>query len=404
MSDNTRALPAPGDVGPAGAAPARRSFKPQLTSRYRKDGMSEGDALARLAERRAARHAAAPQQPAPQAPPARPHPPQMAPPAPAPQPHPEAPQGHAYSPLTTLLGEAPAQTNGAAPPAQAVTDPVFDFTIGGEPVQVALSELVRGYMRYADYTRKTAETAAQLKQAQDQHREFTQARQRLEGALPAVLGSIGNEFDQPIDWVRLAQTDPIGYAAKDARFKVWQAAKQEAANMAQLKANEDYQQKKQMQAWGHEFLCQTLPGWRDPLARREIQTQINQYLRDVGFQQAEIDKSELLDPRHIIILEEGRRFRQIVAQDPDLLRNTFQVRPDIPARRGEAPQTFGGNGTFSRAPASEQQVTSAQKRWDDLDNRSGAGARDAAIDLIGARRAARMAMGAAPLPRRRLPN
>lgn len=399
MSDR---LPAPGAAGggaptpgsvPVGIPEPRRTFRRQTS--YHKPGLSEFDALQRLQQRRA--------QQAPRALPAGR--------TPAPPPPPQSGQappsgGGAFSPLTQLIGEPPAQAIVVPPEAAPLPgvhplaqqpplggqDPIFDLTVGGEPARVSLSELIRGYMRERDYTAKTQALSVQARQATEQFEAFKKAREALESRLPSIVAQFGNEFDQPIDWIKLAQTDPIGYATKDARHKAYQAARQEQANLQLLKDNEQRVAKERMRDMGMQFLAQTLPGWADSTTRREIQSAQMQYLRDVGFSQPEIDATELLDPRHVVILEEARRFRQLVAAYPDLLRAPT-TQPVPPARFGVP--TFGGNGQFARISGTEAAMGEAQQRWDQMQERTGRAARETAIELIAARRRAREGQ---PLP------
>lgn len=399
MSDGAKppALPGPGAPGEGAAAPGTtrpggRRFAPKLERSYRPEGLTESGALAEI-QRRRTRGEPSGADPLLQT---RPSGPAL----------PARPEGPAYSPLTQIMDEPLPMPSGAGVPAAPADigatvhplapqpplpgDPVFDLTVGGAPQRVHLSELVRGYMRQADYTTKTQAAAAQLKQAQDAQAAFTTARQALEQRLPAVLANLAPEFEQPVDWVKLAATDPIGYAQKDARFKAFQAARDEAQQLARLRQNEDLLRKQEMRRLGHEFLMQVLPGWRDPTTRAALQQAQIQHLHDVGYSQPEIDAYEMLDPRQVVILEESRRFRALVAAHPELLR-TAEIRPTPPSRRGAMPQPIGGPG---RLPAQETAgvpatVVSAERAWNEMGAHEGAAARDAAVELIRARREAR---------------
>ena len=382
-SDNRPpALPSPGGGGDQSgtATPGTtraRTFQPQRVASFRKDGLSTTDAMAEIARRRTARPSARDVQ-AGRVPQAR-------------APEPPADDGVPFSPLQTGIDApapgprpAPAEPHPLAPAPQLPNDPVFDLTIGGQPARVALSELVRGYMRHQDYTSKTQQNAQLLKTAQDAHLAFDNARKALEARLPAFLASFGDEFAQPIDWVRLSREDPIGYTQKDARYKAWAAAQQEQQNLIALRNNESILKKEEMKRLGHEFLSAVLPGWRDEATRKELQKAQLNHLRQVGYTDPEIDQYEMLDPRQVVILEESRRFRAIVAAHPELLRpQSDALRPQPPPQR-----ETGGNGRQPRLPPAEIAASEAERTWQDLQERTGARAREAAIDLIGARRRA----------------
>jgi hypothetical protein len=390
MSDSNRppALPSPGGGGDqSGAATpgttTARTFQPQRVATFRKDGISQTDAMAEIARRRAARPSARDVQVG--------RVPRQTPAARAPDPPVDG--GAAFSPLQTAdIGTpapAPTDQHPLAPGPQLPNDPVFDLTIGGQPARVALSELVRGYMRHQDYTAKTQQNAALLKTAQDAHLAFDNARKQLEARLPAVIAAFGDEFSAPIDWVKLSREDPIGYTQKDARYKAWLAAQQEQANLQTLRNNESQLKKQEMMRIGHDFLSAVLPGWRDDATRKELQKAQLAHLRQVGYTDAEIDAYEMLDPRQVVILEESRRFRAIVAAHPELLRpQSDALRPQPQPQR-----ETGSNGRQPRLPQAEVAAGEAERTWQDLgDEKTGARAREAAIDLIGARRRANRTM------------
>ena len=384
MSDNTRvpAIPAPAGgadqsgVASPGATRAR-SFQPQRVATFRRDGISQNDAMAEIARRRTG---------APGAPAARQPRPAELPPDDAGAFSPLQLEVDATPPALPAPRAASAQpdTHPLAPGPSLPGDPIFDLTIGGRPARVALSELVRGYMRHQDYTAKTQANAAQLKQAQDAHAAFDAARKTLEARLPAVIASFGDEFAQPIDWAKLSREDPIGYVQKDARFKAYHQAQQENQNLATLRSNEDLLRKAEMKRLGHEFLSSVLPGWRDPTTRGQLQKAQLEHLRMVGYTDPEIDAYEMLDPRQVVILEESRRFRAIVAAHPELLR------PQADALRPQAPpvRELGSNGRQPREAPAEIAAGEAQRRWNELPEHSGGRARQAAVDLIAARRRA----------------
>jgi hypothetical protein len=406
MSDRGKPPALPGAGGDQGAgrplsSPVRggRTFAPEFQGRYRNDGLNEAQGLAKLRQRRGGE--AAP-------------PPGEASPGPALRTRPSGetlpldPGPAPYSPLTTVLddlgppivpGAAPSPGAGGGPlaPGPALpNDPIFDLSFNGQPQRVALSELIRGYMRHSDYTAKTQANAAQLRQAQEAVTQFNKAREVLEARLPSIIAAYGGEFDKPVDWVKLATEDPIGYAAKDARFKQYQASLQEQRNLAELRAREDHTRKSEMRRLGHEFLMSVLPGWRDPATREQLQQLQANHLRAVGFTPEEIEQTELLDPRHIIILEESRRFRALVAAQPELLRSG-PLRPTPPAQRGAMPRPLQGNGRFERQSAAQADGGDAERRWQELPVRSGAAAREAAVSLIAARRRAGNAGGVPPM-------
>lgn len=377
---------APALPNPNAPAPTGRAFRPTLQSSTPIVPGSEADAIAKISARR--RRAAPP--PAAVDPPTRPE----VDPAVA-LGVPTAP----YSPLTHAIPGAPVPGAVPAPgpaapsvvPAARVAPPALpaggmvDVVINGQTVPVTLDELRRGYLRQQDYSAKTAAAAEQLKTAQQAHAAFDHARQQLEQRLPQIVAGLDEEFSQPIDWVKLAREDPIGYAQKDARHKAYQAAKQEQANLIELRRREDFNRKAEMRRLGHEFLAQVLPGWADPTTRQQLQALQTQHLTSVGYSPEEIAAYEALDPRQIIILEESRRFRVIAAQYPDLLRMQ-ELTPEHPQARGVTVAAMPGNGLLGGRDPAGMAEGEAQQNWEAARDQGGRAAREAAVSLIAARR------------------
>lgn len=310
---------------------------------------------------------------------------------------PEPAPGEAYTPLSALLADASearieewAPTDPAPRPAPAPAgDPAFTLTIGGQQRAVPLSELVRGYMSTGDLQAARAQADQHLRQAQEAQAQFTRAREALEARLPALIADLAEPGDKPVDLLKLAREDPIGYAQVAARREMRREAEAELARLRDVRAREETTRKQQIKAMGHQFLARTLPGWADAGTRQQLQTAQAAHLRECGYSQEEIDQAEMLDPRQIIILEESRRYRAVVRAHPDLLRQEAP-RPRPPQAR-ETARALPGNGHLAeRAQAQPSaRLAAAERSWAELGAREGAMARETAVGLIGARRAAR---------------
>jgi hypothetical protein len=366
MSD-ALALPAPapayqGVPTPGSTRATTRSFEPRLAGSYRRDGLDTNAALRRLRERRG-----------------EPAPGQQALPAQI-----ETVPQYAL-PLDPSLRQtqsAPAQAWQPAPvPPAAMADPLVDLQIAGAHHRVPQSELIRGYLRGVDYTQKTQQLAEQVRQATQARQTFEMWRAQIEQRLPALLTAGAARFEQPIDWQKIARDDPLGYAKLDAEFKEYQKQKADAQALLQIRANEDFQNKQQVRAWGNEWLNARLEGWRDPGTRALIQNAIITYLaQEEGYSPDEIRNLEVLDPRQIVMADKARRYTVMTRADPNLERN-LAARPAAPG----IVHTMQGNGLLQRGP----QIGGANERWTQLrdDPRASGGARrEAAVAAIAERR------------------
>jgi len=92
--------------------------------------------------------------------------------------------------------------------------PRFTVKVDGEEVEVPLDELINGYSRQSDYTKKTQELAEERKAIQaerDQLKEVEQERVQYAHLLKALQDSLEAEPAEP-DWDKLYQENPAQFA------------------------------------------------------------------------------------------------------------------------------------------------------------------------------------------------
>ena len=119
---------------------------------------------------------------------------------------------------------------------------VYAVKVDGEELEVSLEELVQGYSRHSDYTRKTQELASQrdemVKLQQQWTNEMSQAQAERQQYIDAIGQFVQNSMGgleqfQNVDWENLRQTDPIAFVTKkeelrEAQDRVRQAQEEQA--------------------------------------------------------------------------------------------------------------------------------------------------------------------------------
>ena len=129
---------------------------------------------------------------------------------------------------------------------------VYAVKVDGEELEVSLDELISGYSRHSDYTRKTQEVASERSKLAEMQshwaNEITQAQSERQQYIEA-LGQFaqqsmdGLEQFNNVDWENLRQTDPIAFVTKKEEFR------EINDNLQQLKAERDrslYQQNEEL--------------------------------------------------------------------------------------------------------------------------------------------------------------
>jgi hypothetical protein len=92
--------------------------------------------------------------------------------------------------------------------------PTYRVKVGKEEVDVPLDELLKGYSRTADYTKKTQELAENRKSVEAERQRIDEAS-RLRDQYAERLGVIEqmlSQTDKAEDLSALKENDPIGYA------------------------------------------------------------------------------------------------------------------------------------------------------------------------------------------------
>ena len=197
------------------------------------------------------------------------------------------------------------------------TPTVYSVKINGEDHEVTEDELIKGYSRQADYTKKTQELS-QYRSQLDQAAQFYQtevaatqeARQQyinsLAQGVQISLSSL-QEFEN-IDWERLKAEDKEEYLTKRDDFREAQNSVQKLKQTHTQEAEkQNAEQQNQFQNWAqteHQKLVSILPDWGDPVKQKAIAGELRQFAFTKGF--AEEELAQLFDHRSILILMQAK--------------------------------------------------------------------------------------------------
>ncbi len=242
------------------------------------------------------------------------------------------------------------------------TEEVYSVKVDGEEMEVSLDELVNGYSRQSDYTRKTQELASQRDQmAQMQQQwatEISQAQaerqQYMEALGQFVQNSMaGLEQYANVDWESLKEEDPIGFVTKkeefrDAQERVRQAQAQQGVE--QQKQQAEFAKVKQMALQEeHKRLVEAVPEWNDPDKRGEMAKELSSYALSQGFKKEELE--ELIDHRSLIVLMKAAKYDAL--QKSDVKAKKIKNKPKV---------IRAGKGTNKKADTAKSKRIASMKR------------------------------------------
>ena len=98
----------------------------------------------------------------------------------------------------------------------------FTVKVDGQEVEVTQEELINGYSRQQDYTRKTQELSQQRKTIEQQQAELAQRDAIYSQLLPKMEAQLKGELANEPDWNALYEDDPVGYVR---RKQLWDEKK-----------------------------------------------------------------------------------------------------------------------------------------------------------------------------------
>jgi hypothetical protein len=188
-------------------------------------------------------------------------------------------------------------------------DPVYAVTVDGQEVEVPLSELVKGYSRTADYTRKTQALAEERKTFQGEVQQTRVLRDQYAQGLQQLEAALQAQQPQEPDWEALRASDPIEFAAEWAdhqrRQVLMQRMAAERQALVEQQQRESESERKEAVAKARDWLMERIPEWKDPEKAKADRAAIKAFGLKQGFTAEEI--GEIDDPRAILILRMAMR-------------------------------------------------------------------------------------------------
>lgn len=231
-------------------------------------------------------------------------------------------------------------------------EPVYTVTVDGTDYEVTQDELIQGYQRNADYTRKTQELAVEKQQSS----EFVErSKKDVEAKLgqltqlnQAAQAQLQEEYAN-IDFEKLYDEDPVEAARLEHKMrKKHEQLAQVQQQTQELQAQEfnKYLEEQQKQ------LNVKLPELLHPEKGPQFKKQMRDYLTSVGFNSQEIDS--VYDHRYVMLVRDAMSYR-----------NLQKAKPQIKKKAVNAPKVVKSGVSKSKgqqqAEAKRQQLSKLRK-------------------------------------------
>ena len=194
---------------------------------------------------------------------------------------------------------------------------------GGEEKDVTLEELVSGYQKGDDYTKKSQTLAEQRKVVEAEAKAIQEAqsiREQYAQRLNQVQQILTEGKEDMADLEQLKENDPIQYAIKVAeqteQNKKIQLVQQEQARLAQESNQYRAQQQAQIVANESKVLTEKVKEFSDPKKAEQIKSDIRSFGKSVGFTDNEL--AQVYDHRHVIILQKAMEYDKLQKANPSV--------------------------------------------------------------------------------------
>ena len=202
-------------------------------------------------------------------------------------------------------------------------EPIYTVTIDGTNFEVTQDELIQGYQRNADYTRKTQELAAEKQQTSDfverSKKDVETKIARLDQLNQAAQVQLQQEYAQ-VDFEKLYDEDPVEAARLEHKMRKKNEQLQQVQQQTQQLQMEEFNKYLQEQ---QKQLTIKLPELNHPEKGTQFKKQMRDYLSSQGFNDQEIDS--VYDHRYVMLVRDAMSYRNLQAAKPQIKKKAINA-------------------------------------------------------------------------------
>ena len=202
-------------------------------------------------------------------------------------------------------------------------EPIYTVTIDGTNYEVTQDELIQGYQRNADYTRKTQELAAEKQQTSDfverSKKDVETKIAKLDQLNQAAQVQLQQEYAQ-VDFEKLYDEDPVEAARLEHKMRKKNEQLQQVQQQTQQLQMEEFNKYLQEQ---QKQLTIKLPELNHPEKGSQFKKQMRDYLSSQGFNDQEIDS--VYDHRYVMLVRDAMSYRNLQAAKPQIKKKAINA-------------------------------------------------------------------------------
>lgn len=220
----------------------------------------------------------------------------------------------------------------------------YRVKVDGEEREVTLDDLKRAFAGQGYIQKRMQEVAAVRKEAETIYTALNEERAQLAQALAVYQQQLSAAGNLQPPSKELLKTDPIRYLEEEAAYREGmeqrQALAQQQAYLAQQQSEQQSRAYRAYLAEQAQLLTQRIPDFADAkkageLKRALIETGAQHY----GFSSEEL--SAVSDARHVQVLHDAMRYRQLMAGKERVQEKVAQVNRPVVRPGAKRPETTG---------------------------------------------------------------
>lgn len=211
----------------------------------------------------------------------------------------------------------------ADPPTEEVTEltepevepevKTFRIKVDGEEIEVPEDEVLKGYSRTSDYTRKTQKLAEERKALEVEAERVKSEREEYQRALETIKTQF--TAGQEPDWQKLYNEDPIEFLKQKEVFRDRKERltliEQEQRRIAELQSQEQQKALSKYLEVEQSKLLDALPEWKDANKAKAEKEKIAAYAVSLGFTEAEV--AQIFDHRAVVTLRKAALYDEMMS-------------------------------------------------------------------------------------------
>lgn len=216
-------------------------------------------------------------------------------------------------------------------------EPSYTVKVDGSEMEVTLDELLRGYQREADYTRKTSELSLEKSRHNDMMQqsqsEINQKLSKLTELTSAAQQELQTEYSN-IDFEKLYEDDPVEAARLEHKMR------KRAENLQRIQEETRNNQMNEFQKYLQEEQAKVatlIPEFSDPAKASRIKSEMRTYLTKLGYNNNEI--ASVYDSRQVMLIKDAMAYDKLKKSNVKVTKKVAKapkvVKPGVPKTKAE---------------------------------------------------------------------